>query len=243
MVDSGKSRAHIFANSPLKMGNKMVSPLPWDTKFSTRDLKSRAVPVWLELNNVHPCLMSFGLNMLRKIGPIIYTAKNLEAQRRGHFARACPLNQPREETTGTGQGNNPGRRPTATGNQGARRPTGETGAEATAQRDNTTQPGDGMMRGTAQDDFSMVRRRGKPRFQTPEIKRTMRVDNRYGVLEEPYEEPEVQPTKVEETWEIRTRTATEQGPTARRVAEVWQSSSLSEVENSGGSRGKLKTWS
>ncbi|KAL3692017.1 hypothetical protein R1sor_005668 [Riccia sorocarpa] len=81
VVDSGNARAHIFANSPLKMGNKTVFPLPWDTRFSTKDLKSRTVPVWLELSNVHPGLMTFGLNMLRKIGPIIYAAKNVETKR------------------------------------------------------------------------------------------------------------------------------------------------------------------
>ncbi|KAL3680135.1 hypothetical protein R1sor_023091 [Riccia sorocarpa] len=80
---------------------KMMFPLPWDIRFTTKDLKSRAVPVWLELNNVHPGLMNFGLNMLRMIGPIIYAAKNVETQRvnnhqgRGHFARVCPLNQKR----------------------------------------------------------------------------------------------------------------------------------------------------
>ncbi|KAL3678152.1 hypothetical protein R1sor_021108 [Riccia sorocarpa] len=90
VVDSGNAKAHIFANSPLKMGNKMVFPLPWDTRFTTRDLKSRAVPVWLELYNVHPGLMKFGLNMLRKVGPIIYAAKNTETQRI-NIVRGCIL--------------------------------------------------------------------------------------------------------------------------------------------------------
>ncbi|KAL3675253.1 hypothetical protein R1sor_025201 [Riccia sorocarpa] len=89
-VDSGTAKAHIFANSPLKMGNKTVFSLPWDTRFSTKDLKSRAVPVWLELYNVHPGLMRFGLNMLRKIGPIIYAAKNTETQRI-NIVRGCVL--------------------------------------------------------------------------------------------------------------------------------------------------------
>ncbi|KAL3680070.1 hypothetical protein R1sor_023026 [Riccia sorocarpa] len=59
----------------------MVFPLPSDTRFSTKDFKSRAVPVWLELSDVHPRLMTFGLKMLRKIGPIIYAPKNIETQR------------------------------------------------------------------------------------------------------------------------------------------------------------------
>ncbi|KAL3700768.1 hypothetical protein R1sor_018790 [Riccia sorocarpa] len=80
VVDSGKAKTHVFANSPLKMGNKMVFPMPWDTRFNTKDLKSRAVPVWLQLYNVHPGLIKFGLNMLRKVGPIIYAAKNTETQ-------------------------------------------------------------------------------------------------------------------------------------------------------------------
>ncbi|KAL3693499.1 hypothetical protein R1sor_007150 [Riccia sorocarpa] len=170
-VDS--ARTHIFANSPLKMGNKMVFPLPWDTRFSTRDLKSRAVPVWLELYEVHPGLMTFGLNMLRKIGPIIYAAKNAETQRI-NIIRGCvlmDLSKPPATTTpggGIPNGRIPvGNRPT--GNAEALNPNRE------GQRDTTE----------ATEDFRIVqRRRTKPKFFTPEIKKTMKVNNRYGVLDE-----------------------------------------------------------
>ncbi|KAL3685162.1 hypothetical protein R1sor_003184 [Riccia sorocarpa] len=262
-VDSRKSRAHIFANSPLRMGNKMVFPLPWDTKFSTRDLKSRAVPVWLELSNVHPGLMNFGLNMLRKIGPIIYAAKNVETQRvniirgcvlmdlskplpefvpiavlerpqklmkqkirylrlpdacfscrqRGHLARPCPLNQHREENVEDGLGTNTGRRPTDAGN---------------------------LANGILQDDFRTVRRKGKPRFQAPEIKKSMRVDNRYGILAEPVEEPNAVPPVEEETWEIRTKSAMTSDPTARKGTEGNHVSSLSEEEANEGARRRVQ---
>ncbi|KAL3697643.1 hypothetical protein R1sor_011719 [Riccia sorocarpa] len=231
-VDSGTSKAHIFANSPLKMGNKMVFPLPWDTRFSTKDLKSRAVPVWLELYNVHPGLMRFGLNMLRKIGPIIYAAKNTETQRinivrgcvlmdlsrplpdfilivvpelpgktmkqrirylrlpdacfscrhRGHFARSCPLNEGRTEPNmaqrfPSPQRANPQRatpegRTGASGAQGAARGTGSPSSKEGPTEEGVppqvTPPGSG-------EEFRVVRRKGKPKFHTSEIKKTMRV--------------------------------------------------------------------
>ncbi|KAL3688528.1 hypothetical protein R1sor_014837 [Riccia sorocarpa] len=283
LVDSGKARAHIFANSPLKMGTKMVFPLPWDTKFSTRDLKSRAVPVWLELNNVHPGLMTFGLNMLRKIGPIIYAAKNVETQRvniirgcvlmdlskplpefipiavpeapeklmkqrikylrlpdacfqcrqRGHFARVCPLNQNRDLHTGMASGGQQPRRssPAMPGHAVGNVP------EATGvQQGEELQKGDGQNTAGAQDEFRTVRRKGKPRFQTPEIKKSMRVDNRYGILEEPEEIPQAEiPTMEEEPWEIRTKVAKSQNIPQRKTRGADLASSSSGPGLNGGS--------
>ncbi|KAL3685489.1 hypothetical protein R1sor_003511 [Riccia sorocarpa] len=246
-VDSGKACAHIFANSPLKMGNKMVFPLPWDTKFCTKDLKSRAVPVWLELYNVHPGLLKFGLNMLRMIGPIIYVAKNTETQRinvirgcvlmdlskdlpefvpiavseapdlimkqkirylrlpdacficrqRGHFAKNCALN------VGRPQGNSAGGRedtPRQGNNGDAGRAANMTGTEDKVE---TADPAEEQSKdGEGSAEFKAVRRRGKPKFQTPEIKKTLKVDNRYGILEEPEERPVVEKEQHGPNWEV-----------------------------------------
>ncbi|KAL3692256.1 hypothetical protein R1sor_005907 [Riccia sorocarpa] len=200
-------------------------------RFTTRDLKSRAVPVWLELYDVHPGLMKFGINMLRKTGPIIYAAKNAETQRiniirgcvlmdlskplpefipisvqeapdkvmkqhirylrlpdacfncrqRGHFARACPLENARRGPNATGGGNN-------------RHEQNAGGVRTEIQRDGGQEGGKGNQgTGTVgaqsaevgQGEFTAVRRRTKPRFQTPETKKTLKVDNRYGVLKDP----------------------------------------------------------
>ncbi|KAL3695646.1 hypothetical protein R1sor_009722 [Riccia sorocarpa] len=193
MVDSGKARAHIFANFPLKMGTKIVFPLPWDTKFSTRDLKSRAVPVWLELGNVHPGLMNFGLNMLRAY-----------LHQRGHFARVCPLNQNRELERTAGTRGNLGAQGVGGSNGGTGR-TRETDGQRGNMPEATGAGNDTEARGNqAQEDFKVVKRRGKPRYQSPEIKRKMKVDNRFGLLEEPTEEPEMNANvdKEEEVWEF-----------------------------------------
>ncbi|KAL3682629.1 hypothetical protein R1sor_000651 [Riccia sorocarpa] len=207
VLDSGKAKAHIFANSPLKMGTKMVFPLPWDTRFSTRDLKSRAVPVWLELFDVHPGLLKFGLNMLRKIGPIIYAAKNTETQRinivrgefgtlrlpdacfnyrqRGHFARACPLNQLRREAQQSEEDNtNLRRAETRDRGQSSRQAHG-TQEEADGGPVKSSLPND------TNEGFKVVCRKQKPKFHAPEIKKSMKVDNRYGILEEPDEIQEI----------------------------------------------------
>ncbi|KAL3693350.1 hypothetical protein R1sor_007001 [Riccia sorocarpa] len=193
-VESGKAKAHIFTNSPLKMGNKMVFPLPWDTRFSTKDLKSRAVPVWLELFDVHPGLMKFGLNMLRTIGPIIYAAKNSETQRINIVPRAFRPSLSTGDGTKSNTKTDDRReadtrrakrrtRPRANGNQGG------------APEGGGCETGDRMRQeGAKIDEFKEVRRRNKPKFQTPEIKKTMKVDNRYGVLED---EEETIPTQAE----------------------------------------------
>ncbi|KAL3689701.1 hypothetical protein R1sor_016010 [Riccia sorocarpa] len=81
LVSSGVERNHIFANSPLPMGNAMVFPLPWDSGFSTKDLKTRAVPVWVELHNVRIQNLELGIEMLKKVGPVLYATKNAESMR------------------------------------------------------------------------------------------------------------------------------------------------------------------
>ncbi|KAL3690556.1 hypothetical protein R1sor_016865 [Riccia sorocarpa] len=209
-------------------------------RFLTKDLKSRAVPVWLELYEVHPGLMKFGLNMLRTIGPIIYAAKNSETQRinivrgcvlmdisktlpefipivvpeapdkimkqrirylrlpdacfncrqRGHFARACPLEIARRATQRpvTEERQIRGERREVQGQRGH-------GNQGAAPEGGGRETGDRTRQeGARLDEFKEVRRRNKPKFQTPEIKKTMKVDNRYGV---PEEEEETTPTQAE----------------------------------------------
>ncbi|KAL3692767.1 hypothetical protein R1sor_006418 [Riccia sorocarpa] len=80
-VASGLERNHIFANSPLPMGNAMVFPLPWDSWFSMKDLRTRAVPVWIELHNVRIQNLELGIEMLKMIGPVLYATKNAETLR------------------------------------------------------------------------------------------------------------------------------------------------------------------
>ncbi|KAL3678363.1 hypothetical protein R1sor_021319 [Riccia sorocarpa] len=247
VVDSGKAKAHIFANSPLKMGNKMVFPLPWDTRFSTKDLKSRACPVWLELYDVHPGLMKFDINMLRSIGPIIYAAKNTETQRinivrgcvlqdlnrplpeyipivvpeapnkimkqrirylrlpdgcfncrqRGHFARACPLEEEYRQNQKTVTEERRIRQENRTPGGAA---TGRTPGAESRDEDNSARA-----QGTTMEDFKVVtRRRTKPKFQTPDINKSMKVDNRYGVLESS-EELQDDPQEADGNIEIRSR--------------------------------------
>ncbi|KAL3680052.1 hypothetical protein R1sor_023008 [Riccia sorocarpa] len=205
-----KANAHIFANSLLKMGNKIVFPLSWDTRFTTRDLKSRAVPVWLELYNVHPGLMKFGLNMLGKVGPIIYAAKNTETQRI-NIMRGCilmdlskplpnfipimvpeapvmPLNTgkddpPRDNQSADPPRTNPNTRREDTNCDRDKRLKLEQRAAPTGPHQQANPP-------CSAKEFRVVKRRTKPKFHSPEIRKRMRVDNRYGILEEPMEQQE-----------------------------------------------------
>ncbi|KAL3688788.1 hypothetical protein R1sor_015097 [Riccia sorocarpa] len=64
-------------------------------------------------------------------------------------------------------------------------PQGETTRGETADSKHTEETEDSKeLEGTG-EEFRVVRRRGKPKFQTPEIKKSMLVDNLYGILEEP----------------------------------------------------------
>ncbi|KAL3677188.1 hypothetical protein R1sor_027136 [Riccia sorocarpa] len=232
--------------------NRMVFPLPWDTKFSTKDLKSRVVPVWLELYNVHPGLLKFRITMLRTTGPVIYAAKNTEAQRiniilgcvlmdlnkalpeyipiaipeapekimkqrirylrlpdacfncrqRGHFARMCPLN------TGRNKGQVPIQNEvnhTQVGGTG-RPGEGANKTETPARGVNEPANGAGSSKGQGDGHEDFRRRKTKPKFQAPEIRKVLKVDNKYGILEEPEEETAtVQTSEQHQSWEVRTR--------------------------------------
>ncbi|KAL3687578.1 hypothetical protein R1sor_013887 [Riccia sorocarpa] len=224
----------------------MVFPLPWDTRFTTKDLKFIAVHVWLELNDVHPGLMRFGLNMLRNISPIIYAAKNTETQRinvvRGCVLidlnkalpeyipiAACPLaagrrtNQTLGTEEGQGRQGNPGepnaRAPAEADSQGEGDPTGS-GVNPSAPNEVT-------------DDFTRVMQGDqKPKFQTPEIKKSMKVNNRYGILE-PADEEQVGNTTGIGNQDVRSRKveSPDQVAQGRGGASVSSSSPVS-AENS-----------
>ncbi|KAL3681236.1 hypothetical protein R1sor_024192 [Riccia sorocarpa] len=168
VVDSGTAKAHIFANSPLKMGTKMEAP--------DKVMKQRKR--YLRLPDA--CF---------------------NCRQRGHFARACPLENVRRAPTaprvnGTRQDQQQGGGQTeATKND---RPAGEQRDHRGGQEGsiNATEP---------QEDFTTVRRRTKPKFQTPEIKRTLKVDNQYGVLEDPMNNADKDEGDTEVKRDVRTK--------------------------------------
>ncbi|KAL3686351.1 hypothetical protein R1sor_008925 [Riccia sorocarpa] len=63
--DSEVSR-HVFANAPYYMGDPMVYVLPWDPRFNPNGLRTRAIPIWVELLDVPPNCASYGLAMEEK---------------------------------------------------------------------------------------------------------------------------------------------------------------------------------
>ncbi|KAL3676008.1 hypothetical protein R1sor_025956 [Riccia sorocarpa] len=241
IMDSAKAKSHIFANSPLKMRAKMVFPLPWDTRFTTKDLKSCVVPVWLELYDVHLGLMTFGLNMLRTIGPIIYAAKNAETQRI-NIVRGCvlmDLNNPLPEFIPIVVPEAPDRimkqrirdNTPPRGNQPAVNPVDllQQGVDGRSleRRDNT-------------EDFKLVRRRTKPKLQSPEIRKSMKVDNRLGILETG-EEEQTMADLGDESVEVRTKPADTSGSMGKGGNPGNASSSSSKYKATNGSRGGENT--
>ncbi|KAL3676918.1 hypothetical protein R1sor_026866 [Riccia sorocarpa] len=68
----------------------MVFTFPWDAKFSQRELRSKLVPVWVDLPRVHPLLEAYGSHMLATIGKVLY--KTCEMGRDSHMhIRGCVL--------------------------------------------------------------------------------------------------------------------------------------------------------
>ncbi|KAL3696890.1 hypothetical protein R1sor_010966 [Riccia sorocarpa] len=121
-------------------------------------------------------------------------------RQRGHFAHACPLEAGRRNQTdgdnirraGTRDGSRETRGGQGLNNGEAARRPAEADNSNPAQRENST-------------EFQTVRRRTKPKFQTPEIKKSLKVDNRYGVLEDKVEERSEAREPVEKKVEVRSR--------------------------------------
>ncbi|KAL3702325.1 hypothetical protein R1sor_020347 [Riccia sorocarpa] len=55
-LESGTGRNHIFANDPFYMDEAMVYVLPWDPRFNPNELRTRSVPIWVELPGCPPKL-------------------------------------------------------------------------------------------------------------------------------------------------------------------------------------------
>ncbi|KAL3696996.1 hypothetical protein R1sor_011072 [Riccia sorocarpa] len=89
-LDSGQNRNHIFANAPFYMGDSMVYTLPWDPRFNPAELRTRSVPIWVELPDVPPNCISYGLALMNKIGTLMYASKNAERQQT-NLLKGCIL--------------------------------------------------------------------------------------------------------------------------------------------------------
>ncbi|KAL3686356.1 hypothetical protein R1sor_008930 [Riccia sorocarpa] len=72
------------------MGDPMVYVLPWDPRFNPNELRTRSVPIWVELPDVPPNCVSYGLAMLRKLGVLLYASKNIETQQ-SNLLKGCVL--------------------------------------------------------------------------------------------------------------------------------------------------------
>ncbi|KAL3680441.1 hypothetical protein R1sor_023397 [Riccia sorocarpa] len=126
-----------------------------------------------------------------------------QCRQRDHFARVCPLNQDRDMSGGNGGAGSTGRegvRPDRPNEK--RNPQNNPGDRAVPL---PTGPGQQTGINNAQGDFQQVQRRGKPKYHAPEIKKTMRVDNRYGILTEPEDDQTVVQEGDEHDWDVRSK--------------------------------------
>ncbi|KAL3689704.1 hypothetical protein R1sor_016013 [Riccia sorocarpa] len=90
VLSASVGRNHIFANAPYYMGESMVYTLPWDPHFNPKELRTRSVPIWVELPDVPPNYVSYGLAMMNTLGVLVYAAKNIETQH-SNLLNGCVL--------------------------------------------------------------------------------------------------------------------------------------------------------
>ncbi|KAL3702358.1 hypothetical protein R1sor_020380 [Riccia sorocarpa] len=114
VLDSGTSRNHIFVNAPFYMGDAMVYVLPWDPRFNPNELRTRSVPIWVELPDVPPNCAAYGLAMLRTLGVLMYASRNIETHQSNLLKGCalmditnCPDNRKEEDPLQVGAGGGP----------------------------------------------------------------------------------------------------------------------------------------
>ncbi|KAL3694924.1 hypothetical protein R1sor_008575 [Riccia sorocarpa] len=73
-----------------KINGRMIFAFPWDPKFSPRELRSKLVPVWVDLPKVHPMLEAYGAHMLATIGKVLYKTCEMGRDSYMHI-RGCVL--------------------------------------------------------------------------------------------------------------------------------------------------------
>ncbi|KAL3676017.1 hypothetical protein R1sor_025965 [Riccia sorocarpa] len=89
-LESSQAQNHVFANTSFYMGESMVYALPWNPRFNPRELKTRSVPLWVELPEVLPNCVAYGLKMLNSLGVLLYASKNCETQHT-NLIKGCVL--------------------------------------------------------------------------------------------------------------------------------------------------------
>ncbi|KAL3684281.1 hypothetical protein R1sor_002303 [Riccia sorocarpa] len=72
VTGSSDQQNKALIDGPYKIGGRMIFPFPWDAKFSPRELRSKLVPVWVDLPRVHPLLEAYGAFMLSTVGKVLY---------------------------------------------------------------------------------------------------------------------------------------------------------------------------
>ncbi|KAL3694134.1 hypothetical protein R1sor_007785 [Riccia sorocarpa] len=153
----------------------MVYVLPWDPRFNPNELRTRSVPIWVELPDVPSNCASYGLAMLRKLGILLYASKNMETQQ-SNLLKGCvimDISKPlKEESYFEGKPTEePGN--LANGNGGQPRPQAPR-AEARGKRPRlakTTKEGEGK------ENFQEVRRKPQKPFKDREFRTPTVIDN------------------------------------------------------------------
>ncbi|KAL3687200.1 hypothetical protein R1sor_013509 [Riccia sorocarpa] len=90
VTGSQEQQQKALSGGPYFINRRMVFALPWDPSFSTSELRSTAMPVWVDLPRVHPCLEQYGQGMLETLGKVLY--KTCETSRDSYMhIRGCVI--------------------------------------------------------------------------------------------------------------------------------------------------------
>ncbi|KAL3695655.1 hypothetical protein R1sor_009731 [Riccia sorocarpa] len=90
VTESSEQQHKALMDCPYKLNGRLVLAFPWDPKFSPRELRTKLVPMWVDLPKVYPLLEAYGAAMLATLGKVLY--KTCETGRDSHIhIRRCVL--------------------------------------------------------------------------------------------------------------------------------------------------------
>ncbi|KAL3675751.1 hypothetical protein R1sor_025699 [Riccia sorocarpa] len=64
VTGSAEQQHKALIKRPYKLNGRMIFAFPWNPKFSPRELRTKLVPIWVDLPKVHPLLEAYGAAML-----------------------------------------------------------------------------------------------------------------------------------------------------------------------------------
>lgn len=72
VLEKGSNRDRILKETPMFMSGRMILVFPWDPSFDLKTTKTMEAPVWVDLLTLHPVFEDSALELLGKVGKVVY---------------------------------------------------------------------------------------------------------------------------------------------------------------------------